>query len=202
MFNAMKEVKVIAVVVLLSGSGAAWAQTSVNYGRITSVNMVTESSSNAQTGGALVGGALGLISGSGQSGSNRALRSIGGAAVGSQVGRVASRSQSFEYTILIDGRTTVTMVTEKAGMRVGDCVAVERGGLNNLRLVDDARCASRPAQPAAKSAPPAAPAAPAVSPTAQREADACVTAKEQLLNTDTDEAFDRAYRRVRLLCGG
>jgi len=201
MLNAMKEVRVIAVVVLLSGGGAAWAQTSVNYGRITSVNMVTESSSNAQTGGALVGGALGLISGSGQSGSNRALRSIGGAAVGSQVGRVASRSQSFEYTILIDGKSTVTMVTEKAGMRVGDCVAVERGGLNNLRLVDDARCASRPAQQA-KSAPAAAPAAPAVSPVAQREADACVKAKEQLLNTDTDEAFDRAYRRVRLLCGG
>jgi hypothetical protein len=39
-----------------------------------------------------------------------------------------------------------------------------------------------------------------VSPAAQREADACVAAKDRLLEAETDEAFERAYRRVRLLC--
>jgi hypothetical protein len=108
---------------------------------------------------------------------------------------MATQRQTFEYTILIDGTSTITMVTDEAGLRVGDCVAVERGAFNNLRLVDDARCAPRPTQ--AKGSPPPAP---KVSPAAQREADACVQAKERLLEAETDDAFDRAYRRVRLLC--
>jgi outer membrane lipoprotein SlyB len=186
-----------AAAVLATAGGAAWAQTSVSYGRITAVNMVTQSSGRAQTGGAIVGGALGVASGSGQSGSNRALRGVGGAFAGQQIGRIASNSQAFEYTILVGG-STITMVTDEAGLRVGDCVAVERGNFNNLRLVDDARCAPRraPAQATAKAPPPA----PAASPEARRQADACVTAKERLLAADTDEAFDRAYRSVRLLC--
>ena len=36
--------------------------------------------------------------------------------------------------------------------------------------------------------------------TAVREADACVAAKQALLNAETDETFDRAERKVRLLC--
>jgi outer membrane lipoprotein SlyB len=193
--NAVKVVRSVAAVALIAGCGAAWAQTSVSYGRITSVNLVTETSGRAQAGGALVGGALGLISGSGQSGSNRALRGIGGAVAGQQVGRLASRGQAFEYTILIDGRSTVTMVTDEAGLRVGDCVAVERGAFNNLRLVDDSRC-----NPPPRAAAPSAPPAPAATAADVRAADACIAAKEQLLAADSDDAFDRAERRVRLLC--
>lgn len=196
MLNAVQGVKIVAAVAMLYGCATAVvAQTTVNYGRITSVNLVNETSGGAQIGGAVVGGALGLLSGSGQSGSNRALRGIGGAAVGQQVGRVASRSQAFEYTILVDGRTTVQMVTDEAGLRVGDCVAVERGAFNNLRLVDDSRC-NPPPRAAAPSAPPAS------TQTADdvRVADACIAAKQQLLLAESDEAFDRAERRVRLLC--
>jgi hypothetical protein len=114
---------------------------------------------------------------------------------GQAIGRIATQRQAFEYTILIDGTSTITMVTDEAGLRVGDCVAVERGGFNNLRLVDDARCAPRQTQAKAAKPPP-----PAVTPAAQREADACVQAKERLLEAETDDAFERAYRRVRLLC--
>lgn len=176
-----------------SASGAAWAQSSISYGRITAVNPVTQESARAQTGGALVGGALGLASGSGQSGSNRALRAIGGGFAGQQIGRLASQSQAFEYTILIGGTRTIQMVTDKSGLRVGDCVSVEQGNYNNLRLVADAKC-NRPAK---------APQAPASGATQseQRNANACAQAKEQLLATEDQEAFDRAERRVRLLCG-
>jgi hypothetical protein len=195
MLNAVQGVKIVAAVAMLYGCATAVvAQTTVNYGRITSVNLVNETSGGAQIGGAVVGGALGLLSGSGQSGSNRALRGIGGAAVGQQVGRVATRSQAFEYTILIGGRTTVQMVTDEAGLRVGDCVAVERGAFNNLRLVDDSRC--DPPRAVAPSAPPA----PTQASDAVRVADACIAAKQQLLLAESDEAFDRAERRVRLLC--
>jgi hypothetical protein len=37
-------------------------------------------------------------------------------------------------------------------------------------------------------------------PAALTEANACIKAKEQLLAADTDEEFDRAERRMRLIC--
>jgi len=196
MSNGIGWTRIFAGVALVALCGAASAQTSVNYGRITAVNLVTEQNRAAQTGGAILGGALGAASGSNRSSGTRALRAGGGVLAGQQLGRIATQRQTFEYTILIDGTSTVRMVTDEAGLRVGDCVAVERGGFNNLRLVDDARCAPRQTQ--AKAAKPAPP--PAVSPAAQREADACVAAKDRLLEAETDEDFERAYRRVRLLC--
>ena len=188
-----------AAIALFAVCGGALAQTSVTYGRITAVNLVTQENARAQRTGALVGGGIGLATGSGQSGSNRALRTIGGGFAGQQIARMSSNRQAFEYTVLVGG-STITMITDEAGMRVGDCVAVERGGFNNLRLVDDARCTPPRAAPA--SARPSAPAAPpAASRDAVRQADACIAAKQQLLSADNDESFDRAERRVRLLCG-
>ena len=149
------------------------AQTTVNYGRITAVNMVTQESARAQRTGALVGGGIGLATGSGQSGSNRALRTIGGGFAGQQIGRLTSNRQAFEYTVLLGGTSTITMITDEAGLRVGDCVAVERGRFNNLRLVDDARCAPPRAAPAPApaSAPAKAPPPPAASRDAVRQAE-------------------------------
>jgi hypothetical protein len=124
------------------------------------------------------------------------LRGVAGGVVGQQAGRVATQRQSFEFTVQIAGGSSVRIVTDEAGMRVGDCVAVERGQFNNLRLVDDSRCApARPASGAKKAAP-----APQATATDVRAADACIAAKNQMLDADTDEAFDRAERRVRLLC--
>ncbi len=165
--------------------GAADAATSVTYGRITAVRTVDVDSNRSQNIGTLVGGGIGLATGSGQSSSNRALRAVGGGLVGRHIGAATGRSQAFEYTVLLGGEQTITMVTDESGLRVGDCVSVERGSFNNLRLVDDARCANRSARPPAQ---------------ATRQADSCITAKEQLLAAQTDEAFDRAERRVRLLC--
>ena len=181
-------------VALAALCGAAWAQTSVNYGRITAATLVTEQNRTAQTGGALLGGALGAASASGRSGGTAALRAAGGMFAGQQIGRIATQRQAFEYTILIDGTSTVTMVTDEAGLRVGDCVAVERGQFNNLRLVDDSRCVPR-ASSTGKSA-----AAPKATAADVRQADACIQAKDRLLDAKTDDEFDRAYRRVRLLC--
>jgi outer membrane lipoprotein SlyB len=175
----------LAAAALMGVAGAALAQPStVTYGRITAVSQSTAASGDARTGGAIVGGTVGLISGSGQSGSNRALRTIGGAAAGRQLGNMASSRPTFEYTVLIDGASTIRIVTDEAGMRVGDCVSVERGNFNNLRLVADERCDSR-ARP---------------TPAAVEEANACQQAKDALLRAETDAEFDRAERRVRLLC--
>ena len=178
--------KLALVSMLLAAWGYAGAQSSVGYGRITAVNRVDVANSTAQTRGALVGGTVGLVSGRNQSGSNQALRTGAGAFAGNRIAAASTGTQAFEYTVLQGGRT-VTVVTDQSGLRVGDCVAVERGSFTNLRLVDDARCNARPATP-----PPS---------NAVREANACESAKATLLQAETDEAFDRAERRVRLLCG-
>ena len=181
-------------VAVLAAAPAAWAQSSVQHGRITNVQMVSQENARAQAGGAIVGGALGASLGSGRSGSNRALGGIGGAFAGQQLTRMATNSQAFEYTILIGGTSTIRFVSDEAGFRVGDCVAVERGSFNNLRLVADAKCAPPP-----RAAQPPAQPAPATS-ADRRQADACIQAKEQLLAAESEDAFDRAERRVRLLC--
>ena len=185
----------LGAAVLASAATTASAQTTVNYGRITAVNLITEQNRAAQTGGAVLGGALGAASARNRSGGTAALRAGAGVLGGQAIGRIATQRQSFEYTILIDGTSTVRMVTDEAGLRVGDCVAVERGGFNNLRLVDDSRCNPRPAAQGQKAAaPPKATAADV------RQADACIQAKDRLLDAETEDDFERAYRRVRLLC--
>jgi len=201
----------IAVLGTLMVTADAMAQSTVSYGRITNVRQVNIENQGAQTAGTLVGGALGVASGSGQSRSNRALRGIGGAAVGSRVAGAASGTTGFEYTVLIGNQTT-RITTEQSGLRVGDCVSVERGQFNNIRLVSDDRCnppaarpaaapAAAPARPAAPAAAPARPAAPAPAAEDVAAANACDAAKQQLLTANTDEEFDRAERRMRLLCG-
>jgi len=186
---------------LLAVSSEASAQVRVQYGRITNVQATTVTDSTSRNVGTLVGGGIGLVSGSGQSGSNRALRGVTGAAAGRGVGSLAGRSQAFEYTVLVDGMTTVRVVSDQAGKRVGDCVAVEQGQFANIRLVPESRCAPRAAAAPAKAAP--AKAAPAPAPVAAdvQQASACEQAKEQVLAANTDEEFDRAERRMRLLCG-
>ena len=186
---------------LLAVSAEASAQVRVQYGRITNVQTTTVTDSTARNVGTVVGGGIGLVSGSGQSGSNRALRGVTGAAAGRGVGSLAGRSQAFEYTVLVAGMTTVRVVSDQAGKRVGDCVAVEQGQFANIRLVPESRCAPRAAAAPAKAAP--AKAAPAPAPVAAdvQQATACEQAKEQVLAANTDEEFDRAERRMRLLCG-
>lgn len=182
-----------ASVVLLGAtvvaSDALAQSTRINYGRITAVRQVELQNQDARAAGAMVGGLAGLATGSGQSGSNRALRTLGGATVGSRVAGSASRTMGFEYTVLIGGTNTIRIVTEKAGLRVRDCVSVETGQFNNIRLAPDERCDAAAAA-AAATVPPAAVAA----------ADACAAATQQLLDAQTDEEFDRAERRMRLLC--
>jgi len=169
---------------LMSICAVAAAQSNVTYGRVTAVNLINTDSDSARAAGTIVGGGLGLIAARNQSGSTQALAGVGGALAGRQIGRAASRGQAFEYTILLGNTTTATMVTDEGGFRIGDCVAVERGAFNNMRLVDDSRCA------------------PNVSASAEavRHSDACIAAKDTLLLAETDEEFDRAERRVRLLC--
>src|SRR5262245_24816157 len=191
MVNANITKGLAAGAALLALSGALVAQTRVSYGRITAVNLVTKQNRDAQVSGAVLGGMLGLASSARRSAGTAAVRGVGGAIAGQQIGRVAGQRQAFRYTIrLLGGDSTITMVTDEAGLRVGDCVAVERGTFNNLRLVEDARCEP----PAAATPPPEAPASDVA------RADACIQAKQRLFDAEKEDEFERAYRTVRLLC--
>lgn len=94
------------------------------------------------------------------------------------------QSQAFKYTVLLGGTQSTRIRTEQAGLRIGDCAAVERGGMNNIRLVSEDRCAEGVTVPLRE----------------VETADACIGAKEQLLEAETDAAFDLTERRVRLIC--
>ena len=191
-----------ALMALTAGAQLAHAQARVQYGRITAVSPVTETSGTSQNVGMLVGGGLGLASGGGQSTSNRVLRAAAGGTAGRAVGGRMNQTQAFEYTVLVGGTNTVRIVSDQAGKRVGDCVSIEQGQFANIRLVPDSRCAPPP-RPAAAPAP--APAArhraPAPEAADVQAATACEQAKQQVLDAATDEAFTLAERRMRLLCG-
>jgi outer membrane lipoprotein SlyB len=194
---------VTALLALALGAQIAQAQTRVQYGRITAVTPTTVTDSTGRNVGTVVGGGIGLATGSGQSGSNRALRTAVGATAGRQVGNMATRAQAFEYTVLIGGTNTVRIVSDQAGKRVGDCVSIEQGQFANIRLVADSRCNPPPARAAAPAATPAPAPAPAAAPEPAdvQAANACEQAKQQVLDAETDDAFSLAERRMRLLCG-
>lgn len=142
-----------AGVLLAAAATPALAQSSVTYGRVTALRNVTVDSSNAQMGGAVVGGTVGLVSGRNRSSSNQALRGVGGVYAGRRIGGAMGSSQAIEYTVLMGNGTTTTIVSDQTGKRIGDCVAIERGSFNNIRLADDARCAPPARQTAAAPAP-------------------------------------------------
>lgn len=183
MASNIQRSRVLILAAVAAACSVASAQTSVAYGKITAVKPVPVESVPAQTGGALIGGMMGLASGRGQSNSNKALRAVAGGAAGKQVGKAAGSKQAFEYTILI-GQSTTTVVTDEAGMRVGDCVAVEQGPYVNLRLAADTQCAAG-AKPSA---------------TATSDASSCTAAKDELSKAKDDASFSIAERKVRLLC--
>ena len=184
MKKSSRNVIAIGALALAMVTTEAMARTTVEFGRITAVRTVDTTSGGATAAGTLIGGALGVASGSGRSSSNRALRGVGGAAAGNRIGAAAGSGTAFEYTVLLGART-VNIRTEQGGLRVGDCVSLERASLNNIRLESEERCAT-----------------PAAAPTEAdiTEAYACDAAKRQLLEAETDEEFDRAERRMRLLC--
>ena len=181
--NRKTLVLALAASALLS-AGAATAQQSLTYGRVTDVRQITVEEAGSRTTGRIVGGTIGVLTGSGKSGSNKALRGYAGARIGGSVAGGSSRQMINEYTVLVDGTSTLRIASDLGGMRVGDCVAVERGQFNNIRMVPDERCERGAPRSADESA----------------DAEACAAAKKMLLEAKTDADFNRAERRVRALC--
>ncbi len=173
----------------------AWAQragqsVSIQYGLVTGSKQV-DLKSGAVPAGALVGGALGLASGSGKSSSKKARNTIIGGVAGAAIASAAQGSQKgMLYEVNVGPAGLVQVVTDQREIRPGDCVAIEKSGdTANLRRVSIDYCDS--ANTAAVKA---------VEPEASKDAEECAAAKQQLVDATTTAAADLAGRKIALLC--
>ena len=179
----------ISVGILSAGVTESANVMSVSYGTITGVNQQERDTSGGKTGGALVGGLVGLYTGKGKSGSNKALRTLGGAAVGSAAGGTMAKGTDLVYTVsLVDGGT-VRVIMDSGNFHRGDCVSVERGGASaNMRRVSTEFCTHNAQVPAVYKS------------EHQKEADECAEAKQQLLNAETEDGIKAAQMKMNILC--
>jgi outer membrane lipoprotein SlyB len=179
----------LSVSLFAAGSVQATTVMSVSYGTITGVNQQARDTSGGSTGGAVLGGLVGLATGSGRSRSNQALRTLGGAAVGSAAGRTMAQGTEMVYTVNLVSGGTVRVVMDSGNFHRGDCVAVEQGGVSaNLRRVSSEYCLNNAAVPQQYKA------------AIQREADQCSQAKQRLLDAKTEEEVNTAAMVMNVLC--
>ena len=162
---------------------------SVTYGTVTGVGQQERDTSSSSRAGAIVGGLAGFATGTGQSGSNRALRTLAGGALGSAATRTAARGTDTVLTVSLIKGGTARVIMDNGDFRVGDCVSIEQGGGGaNMRRVSNEFCVNNSRVPAQYKA------------EHQREADECLHATQRLLDARTDEEIRNAQTIRRILC--
>lgn len=186
---------VLAATAMSLTSQQCWAQkagqsVSIQYGKVTATHDV-DLKSGAVPAGALVGGALGLASGSGKSSSKKARNAIIGAGAGTAIAGAAQGSnKGVMYQVQVGSGDTIQVVSDQLEIRTGDCVAVEKAGdTANVRRVSASYC-EKANEAAVK----------AVTQEAHKDAQECAAAKQQMVEATTPQAVDLAGRKVALLC--
>ena len=163
----------------------------VRTGMVTGMQSVDLNDGNA-IGGALVGGAFGAALTKSSKSSSRRNRN---AAIGAVLGGAASASSTRPgriYTVTTNEGTKIQIATEQTEIRVDDCVFVEdAGGSANIRRAPATAC--EPASQDVLSDP-------AIVEEMREEATECAAAKQELVDAESNEAVDRALRKVQLLC--
>ena len=169
----------------------AGQSTTVRTGFVTGMSSVDLNDKSA-IGGALVGGAFGAALTRSSKSSSRRRRNV---AIGAVLGASAAASSTQPgrlYTVTTNEGTVVQIATEQTEIRVDDCVYVEEsGGTANIRRAPTTAC-----EPESQSVMND----PAIVEEMQEEAVECALAKGELVDADSDEAIDRAVRKVELLC--
>ena len=163
----------------------------IRTGVVTGMSVVDLNDSNAMK-GALVGGAFGAaLTKSGKGSSRKSRNALIGAAVG---GAVASskRTEGRLYTVTTNESTSIQIATEQTEIRIDDCVFVEEaGGTANIRRATASACSPASRQIMSE---------PAMVEEFQEEAAECTTVKNEFINAESDEAMDRALRKIQILC--
>ncbi len=160
----------------------------VGYGTITEVSQQEKDTSSARRSGAIIGGLIGLASSSGRSTGTAIVRSGVGAGLGSAIGGSGAAGTETAYTVnLVDGGT-LRVVTDSGSFRVGDCVSIERGRTNNMRMVSEEFCINNAQVPEEYKE------------EHVKEANECAQAKEELLAAKSPEALEMAHMKMNILC--
>jgi outer membrane lipoprotein SlyB len=195
MFRFTNTCLAIAVCLALAAPEAsaqrAGQSATVRTGTVTAMKSVDLNDGNAIK-GALVGGAFGAALTRSSKGSSRRDRN---AAIGAVLGGAAQASKTRPgrvYTVMTNEGTAIQIATEQTEIRVDDCVFVEEaGGTANIRRAPATACEPESAQVMQDAA---------IIEEMQEEATECAAAKQELVDADSDEAVDRAVRKVKLLC--
>jgi outer membrane lipoprotein SlyB len=194
----MKASRLLVSLVVLSitflSSNALLAQKSgqsiqIQYGVVVASKYVQEKSNAGK--GALVGGAIGLYAGKGKSSGTKFRRTAAGAAVGGAIASVAQGSREAREYQVKTATGFVVIISDQTEVHVDDCVIVENpGGSNaNIRRVASTYCDPASAEVVAE-----------LQDEMLEEAEECVMAKRELATADTDDAVDRALRKISILC--
>lgn len=161
---------------------------SIQHGKVVKIDPVKTQTDAGK--GALIGGTIGLLASSDKGGKRRRRDSAIGAAVGAGATRAAEGSrQALAYTIETPSGA-VAVVSDQTQIKVGDCVSVEQSGDRaNVRRVSQDVCAPDTEDVLAD-----------LQDEFIEEAEECVAAKTELVEAETDEAIDRAIKKVHILC--
>ena len=175
----------------LSFAQRAGQSATVRTGTVTAMRSVDLNDGNAVK-GMLVGGAFGAALTRSSKSSGRRDRN---AAIGAVLGGASAASKTRPgrvYTVTTNEGTAIQIATEQTEIHVDDCVFVEEsGGTANIRRAPATAC-----DPASQDVMQDA----AIIEEMQEEASECAAAKQELVDADSDEAIDRAVRKVKLLC--
>lgn len=164
------------------------AELEVRHGFVVAREVLDEKS--AVPAGAIIGGLIGLASGSGRSGSSKAKRAVGGAVVGGVIGNQVDRSRrQWVYTIRFPAGDEMQFVLDDDSLRTGDCAAVREGRQSTSVQYSSAYFCNRSESERV------------VEPNSDSESgELCAESKRQLLAAQTSEETELAERKVRLLC--
>ena len=161
----------------------------IQHGIVVSSSYVQERSDAGKA--ALVGGAVGYGLTRNKSSSKKAAASIAGAGLaGASKSRSEGNREARQYEVLT-GSGTIVIISDQTEIQVDDCVIVETPGNTNanIRRVDDPFCDPASAEVVAE-----------LQDEILEDAEECAMAKRELAAADTDAAFDRAMRKVEILC--
>jgi hypothetical protein len=187
-------IALFSVGLLALGATAAEAQqkgqsAKIHHGYVVGAERVDLKNNNAAK-GALVGGTIAYASTSGGSSSKKRRNTALGATAGGLIARTPAE-EGMLYTV-DTGSSTIQVVTDQTEIRLDDCVVVEETGQGaNIRRVSYEVC-----NPTSQDV------VDALEAEFQEEAAECAAAKAELAAAQTDEALDRAMKKVSIICNG
>ena len=161
----------------------------IQYGVVVASKYVQEKSNAGK--GALVGGSIGLYAGRGKSSGKKFRRTTAGVVAGSATASAAQGSRAArEYQVRTSTGVTV-IISDQTEIAVDDCVIIEtpNKGNSNIRRVASTYCDPASSDVVAE-----------LQDEMLEEAQECVAAKSELSAAATDDAVDRALRKISILC--